>query len=179
MNYKALAVLISSLSLSPFASGYAEMDTYTPLMEAIAREESPEKIALMIAEGADVKEIDSEFLRRYNPVLRYALDRGTDPKSVAIIKMLIDAGANVNEKTYNRTNDTVQDIRVYGFMPLLTYAVIYSSAQVVQLFIDAGAQDKVLDLNDSMCFKKTALEIAQELKRTDIVKILKTGKVKA
>lgn len=72
--------------------------------------------------------------------------------------MLIAAGADVNGITYNRVTDT----DVYGMMPLLTYATIYSSAEIVQMFIDAGAKDIVLE-ESPIAFKKTALMIAKEL----------------
>lgn len=140
---------------------------YTNLMRAIATKESPSSIALLIAKGEDVNECNMEFLRWLKPVLRYALDRGTDKESVEIIRMLIDAGADVNKITYNR----VEDKRVYGMMPLLTYAAIYSSAEIVQILIDAGAKD--IQAEDSpISFKKTALTIAQELGKMDIAKIL-------
>ena len=82
--------------------------------------------------------------------------------------MLIKAGADVNATTYNR----VEDEHLYGKMPLLTYAVIYSSAEIVQLLVDAGAQDKIIDPESKMSFKKTALMIAQELGKSDVVKVL-------
>lgn len=140
----------------------------SPLIQAIAAHEDPRAIRRMIAEGANVNEVDCEFLRWYKPVLRYALDRGTDQQSVEIIQMLIEAGADINEKTYNRIND----IRLYGMMPLLTYAVLYSSAEIVQILIKAGAQDIIIDPQDAICFKKSAFAIAQELGKSEIAQIL-------
>lgn len=138
------------------------------LMIAIEDKQSPKEIKRIIAEGADVNEVDSEYIRRLKPVLRYALDRGTDPESVEIIKMLIDADADVNDITYNR----VEDQRFYGMMPLLTYAAIYSSTEIVQMLVDAGARDKILS-DDTITFKKSAFMIAQELGKMDVAVILK------
>lgn len=169
-KYIMILLLVAANSIVAELGYY---DSFTPLMRAIIQsKESPLNIGRMIAEGADVNAVDVEYLRHVNPVLRYALSRGTDRESVEIIKMLIDAGANVNAATYNR----VVDKRTYGFMPLLTYAAIYSSVEVVQMFIDAGAQDRVLGSKDQLCFEKTALEIAQELGNADIVKVLEKAK---
>lgn len=146
---------------------HALIDDCLSLIVAIVNKQSPLKISYLIAKGEDVNEIVSEFLRELKPVLRYALDRGTDSESVEIIRMLIQAGADVNAITYNRVDKPL----LYGMMPLLTYAAIYSSAQVAQMFIDAGARDTILP-DEGITFKKTALAIAQELGKADIVKIL-------
>ena len=146
-------------------------DYPTPLMEAIEHNEPPLEVGRLIAEGADVNAVYSEQPHAVKPVLRYALDRGTDPESVEIIRMLIQAGADANQNTYNR----VTDKQVYGFMPLLTYAVIYSSAEIVQILIDAGARDDLMLIGGDMAFKKTALAIAQKLGKTDVIKVLKRG----
>lgn len=135
------------------------------LIQAIANNESPEKIEYLITLGDDVNETESEQPYCCNPVLRYALDRGTDPDSVEIIKMLIQAGADVTARTYNR----VQDKRVYGFMNLLTYAALYSSVEVVKLLINAGAHDCTPQYISPIGFGKSALTIAKELGNTDIV----------
>jgi ankyrin repeat protein len=146
----------------------------TSLMRAIENQHPLAKINELIKNGADVNAVDNEFLRCYKPVLRYALDRvirNPDSFSVEIIKVLIKSGANISAQTYNRTTD----IRFYGMMPLLTYAAIYTSAEIVQILIDAGARD--LDTchaadASSLEFKKTALEVAQELGRTETIQIL-------
>jgi len=148
-----------------------EVDTFTPLMKAIAEKQSAAEVRRLIAKGADVNAVDSEFIRWLKPVLRYALDRGTDSESVEIIRMLIQAGADVNAITYNR----IQDKQLYGMMPLFTYAAIYSSAEVVQMFVDAGARDTIYG-TDSIDFQKTALAIAQELAKADVVKVLESRK---
>ena len=49
----------------------------SPLMKAIADKQHPSVIKRMISEGADVNQVDFEFLRCLKPVLRYVLDRGT------------------------------------------------------------------------------------------------------
>ena len=133
-------------------------DGFTRLMAEIQGGASLEKIEGYIASQADVNAVSSECLRYYNPVLRYALDRGTDPESVAIIKALLKAGANPNEPTYNR----VSDQSLYGFMPLVCYAVIYSSLEVLELLIKSGA-DPHLKIETGLGSKKTALEYAQQL----------------
>jgi len=143
-------------------------DLMTDLMKAIAARQSPTVISQIISRGADVNAVDSEFLRKIKPVLRYALDRGYDDESVEIIKMLIAAGADVNQVTYNR----VTDKNVRGMMPLLTYAAIYSSAEIVQILVDAGAQDKIISESDECTFKETALTIAKKLRKSAIVKVL-------
>lgn len=140
---------------------------YTSLMKAIEEGESPVVISQLIEQGEDVNAIDSECIRWLKPVLRYALDRGTDKPSIEIIKMLIAAGADVNEVTYNR----VTDEKVYGMMPLLTYACIYSSAEIVQLLVNAGSIDTILP-NNGITFNKSALTIAKELEKTDIIHVL-------
>ncbi len=162
---KLMIVLFFSITIQCYAASLIE-NNFTPLMVAIENKKSPLKISHLITQGENVNEINSEFLRCLKPVLRYALDRGTDSESVEIIRMLIKAGADVNAITYNRIDNPF-----YGMMPLLTYATLYSSAQVVQMFIDAGARDTALS-EDSINFKKTALGIAQELEKTDIIKIL-------
>ena len=140
----------------------------TCLMDAIKNKQPLHIIRQLIMEGEDVNAIDFEFLRWVKPVLRYVLDRGTDEESVKIIKLLISQGANVNVVTYNR----IPNSQLYGMMPLLTYAAIYSSAEIVQIFIDAGAKDTILS-ESSITFKKSALMIAQELEKSDIVFVLK------
>lgn len=157
--------IVLSLYCCPVFSIYC---IASPLMDAIAGKKNPSEIKHMIFEGANVNEVDFEFLRCLKPVLRYALDRGTDTKSVEIIKMLIAAGADVNATTYNR----VEDEHVYGMMPLLTYAAIHSSPEIVQMFVNAGAQDKVTEPQGTIAFKQSALAIAQELGRADVAKVL-------
>lgn len=164
-----LLLAISSILLFKAQLIYCHQeDSCTLLMQAIQDKKSALEIGHLIAQGADVNAIDCEFLRKIKPVLRYALDRGTDPESVEIIRMLIEAGADVNQLTYNR----VTDKRLYGIMPLLTYAAIYSSAEVVQILLEVGATDAVVKNSDSLSFKKTALRIAQELGKTDIINVL-------
>ena len=58
----------------------------SPLIKALENKQSPSEIKRIIAKGADVNEIEYEFLRCCKPVLRYALDRGTDQESVEIIE---------------------------------------------------------------------------------------------
>lgn len=167
---KLMLAIIAVLAITMQSHASIEYDSFTPLMRAIATKKPASEVRRLIAEGADVSAVDSEFLRFFNPVLRYALDRGTDAESVEIIRMLIETGADVNANTYNR----IQDKQLYGMMPLLTYAAIYSSAEVVQMFVDAGACDRVVG-KDATCFAKTALAIAQELGKQDVVKVLEKG----
>ena len=141
-------------------------------MKAIENKLPCTEINSLITNDADVNEVDMEFLRCLKPVLRYALDRGVDQESVEIIKTLINAGADVNATTYNR----VEDANVYGMMPLLTYAAIYSSVEIVQLLVDAGAKDRILSPTDSITFKKTALAIAQNLGKSDVVQVLEQNR---
>ena len=140
----------------------------TLLMDAIQNKQPLHIVRQLIMGGEDVNVIDIEFLRWVKPVLRYALDRGTNEESVEIIKLLISDGANVNAFTYNR----VLDKKLYGMMPLLAYATIYSSTEIVQIFIDAGAKDAII--SGPLSFKKTAQMIAQELEKSDIVFVLKS-----
>lgn len=161
--YKTLLMVLFLQNSSAFSTYFSD----TPLMQAIAKKQHPRVIKRMIVEGANVNAIDMEFLRCLKPVLCYALDRGIDQESVEIIKMLIEAGADVNEITYNR----VEDAQLYGMMPLLTYAAIYSSAEIVQLLVDAGAHDTII-AESNISFKKTAIMIAQELGKSDVVKVL-------
>ena len=165
---KLLAISLFTLTLSFQSLVSGEFDTYTFLMKSIEDKKSSAEVKRIISEGADVNAIHSEYLRCAKPVLRYALDRGSDAESIEIINTLIKFGAKVNEVTYNR----VSKKQFYGFMPLLTYAAIYSSAEIVQILINAGAKDTVLEGSD-LIFKKTALQIAQELGRTDVVNVLK------
>ncbi len=164
---KLMLAIIAVLAITMQSHASIEYDSFTPLMRAIATKEPASEVRRLIDAGEDVSAVDTEMIRWINPVLRYALDRGTDAESVEIIRMLIQAGADVNAITYNR----IQDKQLYGMMPLLTYAAIYSTAEVVQMFVAAGARDTILG-KDGICFTKTALEIAQELGKTDVVKLL-------
>lgn len=161
--YKKLLLALSITTYPIFSCSYYGDSR---LINAIDYKKSLQEIKDLIAKGADVNEVDMEFLRCLKPVLRYALDRGTDQESVQIIKMLVDAGADVNKITYNR----VPDEQVYGMMPLLTYAAIYSSTEIVQILIDAGARDRICE--GDLSFKKSALEIAKELDKADVAKVL-------
>ncbi len=140
----------------------------SPLIEAIQEKKVVADIRELLDKGADVNAIDMEFLRRRKSVLCYAIDRGKDPESLKIINLLISRGADVNGVIYNRVEGSF-----YGFMPLLTYAVIYSSPEVVRLMLDAGAEGKKPVEASDMDFKKSALEVARMLARPEIVKMLK------
>ena len=168
---KKLSLIILSTIIMTNIQAFDEPDMPTldkDFMSAVLnRRNNCSVIADFIKRGANVNACSQIFLRSVTPVLRCALDRGTDKESVEIIKLLIAAGANVNARTYNRV-----DNEHYGMMPLLTYAVIYSSPEVVQLFINAGANKKNVCGDTSMDYKKTALMAAQELGKTEIVKIL-------
>lgn len=170
MNYtytKVVLALAASI-ITPACLGFYCKEP-TRLMKALESKQSPQEIKRLIEQGEDVNAVDSECIRLLKPVLRYALDRGADKDSVTIINMLIKAGADVTANTYNR----VTDERVFGIMPLLTYASIYSSAEIVQMFIDAGARDSIPVVQESSVeFTKSALMIAQELGRTDVVNVL-------
>jgi predicted GIY-YIG superfamily endonuclease len=61
----------------------------------------------------------------------------------------------------------------YGMMPLLTYSAIYSSAEVVAIFVKAGAKDTIVSC-DQIGFNKTALTVCQELEREDTLFVLQT-----
>lgn len=138
------------------------------LMVAIESGDSPEIIKQLIESGEDVNEVYAEMLRAKKPVLRYALDRGTDRASIEIITYLIRSGADVNASTYNR----VPDQNVYGMMPLLSYAVLYSSPEVVEILVNSGA-DVHFKLNEtSLDSNKTPLTFARELDKFEVVDIL-------
>ena len=137
------------------------------LMIAIKNKEPLKKIKKLITEGADVNAVFSDMFILL-PVLRYALDRGTDEESVKIIKLLIQEGASVNNHTYNRVPNFIR----YGMMPLLNYAVIYSSPDIVQLFVDAGANPNKKLKPSGLENNLTALELAYILEKPEIVQIL-------
>ena len=165
--------LLISGKQSPFFTEEQEVAIgSTKLIFAIKNGASFETIKRLIDSGEDVNAIDIEFLRLYKPVLRYALDRGTDAESVSIIKALLEADANVNHRTYNR----VQDKNLYGMMPLLSYATIYSSPEIVLLFIQHGAdvnQNLGQDRSEPMLSNKTALRYAEELGKKETSSLLK------
>lgn len=176
-----LLVLVTSLVAHPDTEylklKQQEIKTYrevgvrydsTKLIDAIIAQEFPEKIKALLDAGEDVNACVCEFLRCFNPVLRYAIDRGTDSDSMDIIKMLVDAGAVVNSKTYNR----VDDKRIYGMMPMISYAVIYSTPEVVELLITLGADPHLMFDSCSIDSKKTPLEHARELGKDDMIKLL-------
>jgi len=140
----------------------------TDLMIAIESGQSPTTVQWLINNGEDVNEAYSEMLRALNPVLRYALDRGSDEETVEIIKILIEAGADVNAITYNR----VTDERVYGMMPLISYAVIYSTPEIVEMFINSGADVNYKLSKTSIDGNKTALTYAQELGKEEVTDLL-------
>lgn len=168
MKRLSILLLLFFINTNSFAFNLDPDDFATPLMQALEDKKSPEIIGKLIKNGENVNATKIAFLRCFKPVLCYAIARGTDAESVKIIKMLLNADANVRDATtYNRVEDT----QVYGFMPILTYAAIYSSAEVVQLLIDAGARDSILRENP-ITFKKSALEIAQELGKQDVVNVL-------
>jgi ankyrin repeat protein len=164
-----LHLLIVTFCLFTTSFVHASTDS-SPLIEAIQQHASPQKIRSLIQKGADVNEVTSEFLRCIKPVLCYAIDRGSELESLEIMKLLINAKADVNAITYNR----VEDKQFYGMMPLLCYAVIYSSPEVVQLFLDAGADVnlKVGVDETPLANNKTALSLARELRKKQIEKML-------
>lgn len=160
--------LATEIMIGEESKGREIPNGYTKLMLAIKRGTSFETIQKYIASGANVNAVSIEFLRYYNPALRYVLDRGIDPESVSIIKALLAAGANANQCTYNR----VKEQSIYGFMPLISYAVIYSSPKVVQLFIEHGA-DVNQKLDKGLGSNKTALRYAEELGKKESAPLLK------
>jgi len=155
---------------------------YTKLMDALVKKMPFNMVRYLVeVKKENVNEVDSEMLRHVKPVLRYAIDRGTDAESVAIINYLIEQGARLNEKTYNRTyNDATgkENKIVYGFMPLLTYAVIYSSPEVVQLLVDKGADLNKIGGKDKTDNPHTPLCLAYQLGKKEVVEILKKAGAK-
>lgn len=168
LNNQELTNTQSDTIFDHWHNSYCHKDDDKSLIGAILARKSHSVIADLIHNGADVNETESEFLHYFIPVLGFALDRGTDKESVEIIKELIKAKANVNAEIYNR----VSDENLYGMMPLLTYATIYSSPEVVQLLINAGAKDCIPDQTSPIQFKKSALMIANELGKKDTARIL-------
>jgi hypothetical protein len=132
------------------------------LMDALQFGVSPKQIQKLIDYGENANQVYIEFLRAVNPVLRYALDRGTDEESLEIIRILIEAGADINDFTYNRDTNRENSC----MMPLISYAVIYSSPEVVQIFIDAGA-----DVNITSDCHNTPLGYAQELGKDKVAEM--------
>lgn len=159
------AILLFSSILHSY---HTMTDNPTILMLAIQSGDSLTKIQALIDQGENVNDTYYEFLRARKPVLRYALDRKSDLEKIKIIETLLQAGADVNAVTYNR----VTDEKLFGMMPLLSYAVIYSSVEVVQLFIDYGADINCTLAKSYLYNNKTPLEYAKELNKEDIVALL-------
>ena len=146
---------------------------YSPLMDAIKDEKPFKKIKQIMDEGADVNEVYNDMsMVIWTPVLGFALARREDEETVKIIQLLIREGANVNERIY----DGLQNLA--GIMPLLSYAVKYSSPTIVQLLIDAGADVNKRLKSGKLINSLTALELAHILERSDIVQMLITAGAK-
>ncbi len=166
-------LLLLLFGLVPTTSLVCMSPPLSILITAIENKEPLERIEKIIEEGPDVNDCFCEKFGADRPLLRYALDRGTDEESISIIKLLIQKNANVNVDTYKCGRGETY----CGYMPLLNYAVIYSSPEVVQLLIDAKANPnekpkELLGLGNRF----TALELARTLKesaeRTEKIKIL-------
>ncbi len=174
--------LISGLSKSELQEIYVSLKSnnnkvygYTKLMDAIVKKQPLEVVMYCVKVGENVNDIDSVFIRHTKPVLRYALDRGIDAESVAIIKFLIESGVDVNEQTYNRVHNKL----TYGFMSLLSYAVIYSSSEIVQFLVNAGAQINKVFFDSSIDCPHSPLFLAHKLEKKEIIDILKQAGAKA
>jgi ankyrin repeat protein len=147
---------------------------HTKLMDALEKKLPLEVVQYLVeVKKEDVNAIDSEMLHLFKPVLRYAIDRGTDAESIAIIRLLLDSGAQVRGVD---TKDT--KAHHYGFMPLFSYAVAYSSPEVVQLLIDYG-----VDVNPALEKYKgynahLPLCLAYQLEKPEVVEILKKAGAK-
>lgn len=147
---------------------------YTKLMDALAQKMPLEVVRYLVeVKKEDVNAIDSEMLHLCKPVLRYAIDRDVDAESVAIIRFLLDSGAQINGVD---TKDT--KAHHYGFMPIFSYAVAYSSPEVVQLLIDCGA-DVNPDLKKYKGYNAhSPLCLAYQLDKPEVVEILKKAGAK-
>lgn len=140
---------------------------YTKLMCALEMKQPVDEIKQLIEEGEDVDAVEFEFLRAVTPVLRYAIDRGNDMESIEIIRLLLQNRASPDARTYNRRGD---EDPTHGFMTVFHYAIIYSSPEVVQTFIEFGA-----DVNhccEYSEYTKSPLETAQLLNRRDMEQVL-------
>jgi len=108
-----------------------------------------EKIAqLLLDRRANVNAVD---LNRWTP-LHWAAHGG----NVDIVALLLEAGANVNA------------VDSEGLTPPLHLAAYKGSEDMVQLLLDGGANVNAVDRHG-----RTALETAQEMKRTGVANLLR------
>ena len=172
---KALVIFfcLTFATLSSYATDCYNDPATTKLMCALINKEPYQKIQTLIFHGQDVNAVDMEFMRHYNPVLLFALNRGDDPESLKILKLLIDHGADVNGTTYHR----VHNKKLFGMMPLLSYAVIHSSKDVIKLLVSSGANPFKKLPEDSLSNPYSSYEIAVILNKKEVIEYFKEIKL--
>ncbi len=121
-------------------------DGFTPLMSAVKSGNCLYKISILLKAGA--------FVDATNIGQESALHRACYAKNVAIAKLLIESGADVNLKASE------------GFTPLMI-AVQENDKQLVSLLMSSGAH-----INESNSLGWTALMCAVQYFKDDVVKLL-------
>ena len=109
---------------------------------------SPDSVKSIIASGADVNERDE-----YGRNVLHKISSNTDPE---VVKMLIDAGVNVNAKTSS------------NMTPLLSlcYSVKEPNLKILELLINAGA-----DMNATWSVSHSALTYLIQYKNLEAIKL--------
>lgn len=133
----------------------AKDDCDDSAMAFAARSGRPEIVKELIAYKADVNSTDGAFSRK--PPLLWALDwseEGEEDKTYEVVKLLLNAGANVNPKGES-------------YDPPLTVAVAKEMNRVVELLIAAGA-----DINAQDDAERTAYSYAAEMGNRKLKSIL-------
>ncbi|KAL2758679.1 hypothetical protein ACRALDRAFT_2058014 [Sodiomyces alcalophilus JCM 7366] len=139
-----------------FESYYAE----TPLSSAV-QHASPGAIRELLRRGGDVQK---------GELLQHALDRTSDVEEV--LRILLEHGAPLNVNMYE--NHT-RSMNMWFFMDLgtpLHKAATQGNLEAVRLLLDHGADPTIKDNKG-----RTALEYAVKAGHSDVVKVLRHGKL--